>query len=111
VSPRLRLVLWRALGVGLVATCFALVHLQQVHQRSYEWGWSPPAAAEKIQYQGRSYLRSRAQVLPVPADGVPLGRTEGGGRIYGPPPGRLTPTVLYVVVEGATFQYGLMGGP
>ena len=110
MSSRLRVVLWGCLALSLLAGCVALVHLEQVHQRSYEWRWSPPAAAAKIQYSGRDYRRSRAPVTSLPVDEVPLGRTEGGGRIYGVPT-ELTEVVLHVTVEDRTFQYSLLGGP
>ena len=128
MSLRLRRALWGLIAVILLACCVVLVHLQQVHQRSYEWGWSPPAAAAKIQYEGRDYSRAAAKVQHVSVGearigrtegggsiygmpSVPLGRTKGDGSIYGTPSRSLTLTVLHVVVGPVTYEYTLMGGP
>ena len=95
----------------LVTSGSVLVHLERVHQRSSEWGWSPPAAAEKIQHLGRDYRRSTAAAPSVPSAGIRLGTTEGGGRIFGTPRGAAVPTVLHVVVGQDTYRYALVGGP
>jgi hypothetical protein len=97
-------------GVLAVALCVVAVHLRQVHNRAYEYRWSPSAAAPKVQFAGRNYLRGR-QVPTVPTDALLIGRTEGGGRIYGPRPGPYVPTVVYVRDGERVFDYALSGGP
>lgn len=71
----------------------------------------PGAAASEVEYAGRDYRRSRDDVLVLPAGTVPLGRTDVGDVVYGPPTTGTVPTVLHVVVDGDVVQYGLVGGP
>ena len=102
------ILLLAAFGLGSVA-----VHLRLVHNRSYEYRWTPSPAAPRIQFAGRDYSRSvNVPETVLPAGLTPLGRTEGGGRIYGL--SRLhgdTHVVLHVVTDEGTFSYVLSGGP
>lgn len=102
----------RTAAAGCLLLCaYALVHLSQVHSRSSEYRWFPTATAPRIQLDGRSYLRA-GSTGPGPSAGeVLLGRSEGGGRIYGPPSGATLPTVVRVVARGHAFTYELSGGP
>jgi hypothetical protein len=108
MRPRLLIAL--TVGVVVVALCVVAVHLRRVHDRAYEYRWSPSAAAPKVQYAGRNYLRG-PQVPAVPTDALLIGRTEGRGRIYGPRRGRVVPTVVYVRDGERVFDYALSGGP
>lgn len=101
------------LVLALVALGYVAVHLRLVHDRSYEYRWTPSAAAPRIQFAGRDYSRSSGQpATALPAGLVPLGRTEGGGRIYGPAGSRdSTLVILHVVTGDGTFTYALSGGP
>ncbi|MCW2778811.1 MAG: hypothetical protein JWN17_2536 [Frankiales bacterium] len=101
------------LGVPALALLAVGVHLRLVHDRSYEYRWSPSAAAPRIQVLGRDYLRSD---LPpgrtVDPGQVLVGRSEGGGRVYGPPsPRDQVPTVLQVSDGSRVYTYALSGGP
>jgi hypothetical protein len=108
-----RILAWAALGAVLLVLCYGAVHIARVHERSYEYRWRPTAAAPRIQFDGRNYLRGRlGRATTSPADEVPLGLSEGGGRIYGPPGARAGAlTVIHVVAGKHTFEYALSGGP
>lgn len=97
-----------ALVSGLL---YVAVHLRHVHDASWEYRWTPSAAPPKISFQGRDYHRgSRESALP--AGEVPLGRTAGGGVIYGPPgPHPNAFTGVDVVANGHLTGYALSGGP
>ena len=102
-----------SLLLAILALGYVAVHLRLVHDRSYEYRWTPRPAAPRIQFAGRDYSRSEnVSDTALPAGLTPLGRTEGGGRIYGL--SRLhgdTHVVLHVVTDEGTFSYVLSGGP
>ncbi len=90
---------------------YVVDHLKHVHDVSWQYRWSPSAAPPLVEYQGRDYLRGDVQ--PALAEGVVLlGRTAGGGIIYGSSgPHRYALTVIDVVAAGRTVGYALSGGP
>lgn len=93
-------------GLGYVA-----VHLRRVHDVGWEYRWTPSAAPPRISFEGRHYLRgSRQRALP-PGE-VPLGRTPGGGVIYGSAgPHQDAFIGVDVVWSGHITGYALSGGP
>ncbi len=93
-------------GLGYVG-----VHLRHVHDVSWEYRWSPSAAPPRIAFQGRHYLRAGSE-RSLPPGEVPLGRTIGGGVIYGPPgPHEYALIGVEVLANGKVTGYALSGGP
>ena len=94
------------LGLGYVG-----VHLNSVHDQSWEYRWSPSATPPLVRFDGRSYLRGSVHQGRTPGL-VRLGRTAGGASIYGPAgPHPHVPTGIEVVDAGRTTGYSLSGGP
>lgn len=112
-APQRRALALCGLVLVIVAVGFVAMHLWSVHNRSYEYRWTPSPAAPRIQFGGRDYNRAQPPRRTIlPAGMTPLGMTEGGGRIYGSSRARGgTNVVLYVVTDDGTFSYGLSGGP
>ncbi len=93
-------------GLGYVG-----VHLRHVHDVSWEYRWSPTAAPPRISFEGRHYLRAGTEPS-LPAGEVPLGKTVGGGVIYGPPgPHEYALIGVEVLANGKVTAYSLSGGP
>ena len=96
--------------LALVGPGYAAVHLQHVRTVSGEYRWTAAATAPLLLFEGRRY--DKRSVTTLPLGEVLLGRTAGGGLIYGPPePHRYAVTVLTVVAGGQATGYALSGGP
>ena len=95
-----------ALGIGYVG-----VHLRHVHDLGWEYRWTPSAAPPRISFEGRHYLRGGVE-SGLPAGEVPLGRTPGGGVIYGPSGPHPNAFIgVDVMASGHVTGYALSGGP
>ena len=101
----------RAAGLVLAAVgVYGGVHLVQVHQESWQWCWTPPAAPPLVAYRDRHYQRGSDQAQ-LPPDSHPLGHTAGGGLIFGPAQNEFVPTGITVRDGARLISYELSGGP
>lgn len=90
------------LGAGLRAA--------YVHEHTWQWALMPSAAAPKLEFAHRTYLRGNTQPS-IPAGVVEQGHTMGGGTILALPAGTYASTVVFVTDGSVITGYGLSGGP
>lgn len=86
------------------------LYLQHIKQMSGEYRWTAAATPPRLEFEGRRYERSSHAALRT--GDVALGRTAGGGMIYGPAkPHPYALTGLRIVASGIVTDYALSGGP
>jgi hypothetical protein len=110
-DPKINVGLALAVTGTVVAGFLVFAHVSRVHDQTREWAWTPSAASPMITYEGRHYLKQGAS-KGLAADYVRLGRTGGGGEIFGPDlPPRSRQVGLQVRADSLVYDYTLSGGP
>ena len=99
------------LTLALLATIGgAILRAAYVHEHTWQWALMPSAAAPKLEFAHRTYLRGTTRP-DTPAGLVEQGRTMGGGTILALPPDRWVSTAVFVRSGDTITGYGLSGGP
>ncbi|MFC8503198.1 hypothetical protein ACFUC1_12620 [Pedococcus sp. NPDC057267] len=99
------------LALALLATIGgAILRAAYVHEHTWQWALMPSAAAPKLEFAHRTYLRGATQ-HDMPSGVIEQGRTMGGGTILALPPGAYASTAVFVKSGDTITGYGLSGGP